>query len=73
MSGMGTPTIRPALVAIASVTLAIASAGAAYAVSSGGYDPAQQDCSPTADANNRASMRKRDGSSPNDGASGASE
>ena len=51
---MGTPTIRPALVAIASVTLAIASAGAAYAVSSGGYDPAQQDCSPTADANNRA-------------------
>src|SRR6266498_716934 len=54
MSGMGPSMTRPALVAIVSVMLAIASAGAAFAVSSGGYDPAQQDCSPTADANNKA-------------------
>jgi hypothetical protein len=34
--------------------LGIASAGAAVAVSSGGYDPAQQDCSKTADATSKA-------------------
>lgn len=44
--------LKVGVVGLGAVAVAIAAAGVAGAVSAGGYSPSQQDCSPTADANN---------------------
>ncbi|MCU1463575.1 MAG: hypothetical protein JWO37_3650 [Acidimicrobiales bacterium] len=50
-SGMGDiRKIRPAFAALLAAAVGLATVGTAFAVSSGGYDPAQQDCSPSADS-----------------------